>query len=149
MNRKLILMFYWITTLLIGLPAITSPVMAGDLVVVVNLDNPNPRLSHDQVSDLYLGRTRTFPNGMYAYVIDRERDSQMRNRFFRLINGMHLNQVNTYWARLTFSGQVLPPVKKNNNLEVLQSVQGNPSGIGYIDGDALVPSVREVLRLHD
>ncbi|MBF0158071.1 MAG: hypothetical protein HQL58_00955 [Magnetococcales bacterium] len=125
------------------------PAQADNMVVIVHPANPITSLSPAQVSDLYLGRIRIFPNGQYAQVIDWSRDSPERQYFFQRINGMSLNQVNTYWARLTFTGRVLPPQSVGNSHEVLKVIMDNETAIGYINSSEVTPAVREVLRLHE
>ncbi|MBF0439519.1 MAG: hypothetical protein HQL93_10410 [Magnetococcales bacterium] len=122
---------------------------ADDLVIVINAANLVTELTPAQISDLYLGRSRTFPDGSHAKVVEQLRESPLRQQFFQKINGMTLNQVNTYWARLTFTGRVLPPESKNNNHEVVQTVLSNPNAIGYISRSDLTPSIRAVLILNE
>ncbi len=58
-----------------------SCAVAGDIVVIVNKDNPVTAMDPVQVSNLYLGRSRIFPNGRVAEVIDQPRDAQVRGQF--------------------------------------------------------------------
>ncbi|MEO5346579.1 MAG: hypothetical protein H7834_09410 [Magnetococcus sp. YQC-9] len=120
-----------------------------ELVVVVHASNELSRLSRTQISDLFLGRSTSFPNGRHVTVVEQTRDSRTREEFFKRINGMSLNQVNTYWARLTFSGRVTPPFTVPNSREVVRTIATNPNAIGYIHPDALDDSVRTVLDLRD
>lgn len=121
----------------------------ADIVVVVPLDNPLRNLTAEQVSDLYLGRTRRLPDGQSVVVLERDRDSRLRERFFHLINGMSLKQINAYWARLQFSGQVLPPPQYSDSKSLLKAINATHGSIGYIDASSVDDSVRVVLRLKD
>lgn len=140
MARRRLLLALWLT-------------MAGtalaDVVVIANRDNPVRTLSPAQVSDLYLGRLRQLPDGEPVIVLEYRHDSSLRERFFRLLNGMSLNQLNAYWARLHFSGQVLPPPTLADSREVLTAVRSKRSAIGYLDAAEVDDTVRVVLRLKE
>ena len=134
--------------LLVGWPVGVGAAQA-DLVVIVNASNPVRQLSTQQVSDLYLGRARTFPGGEYALVFDLPRDDVLRQKFFFGLTGMSPQQVNAYWSRLMFSGQVLPPQILPSDRAVLDIVRRNPGAIGYVRADGLDSSVRIVLTVKD
>ncbi|MDM4765146.1 phosphate ABC transporter substrate-binding protein [Pelomonas sp. SE-A7] len=130
------------------------PLIAGaDLVVIVHPDNPLKALQPRQVSDLYLGRTRQFAGAdvtaQPALVYEQPSGSVVRQRFFSALNGMEIKQVNAYWARLRFSGEVLPPPILADSLAVREAVSQDRMAIGYIDAALLNASVKPVLRLKD
>lgn len=131
-----------------GLVALAAPVSA-DVLVIVHRDSPLHELSPSQVSDLYLGRSRSLPGSEAIVVIERERESSLRAHFFSLLNGMSLKQINAYWARLQFSGQVLPPPSLANAKDLLAAIRANRAAIGYVDASEADDSVRVVLRLPD
>jgi ABC-type phosphate transport system substrate-binding protein len=140
--------YLFIAVMLIGQGWVAGSASA-DVVVIVNRESTIAGLSTSVVSDLYLGRLRSLPNGAPAIPIDRKFDSPLRERFFRLLNGMSARQVNTYWARLQFSGQVLPPPSLDDDKAVISALRGNPAAIGYIDASSIDASVRIVLHLKD
>lgn len=131
---------------------IPPSVARADVVVIVHPDNPVRNLSPKQVSDLYMGRTRHFQLSddqtlQVASIYEHPADSSVRETFFRLLNGMSLSQLNAYWARLRFSGEVLPPATAPDNKAVLETVSRNRNAIGYVDASAINDSVKVVLRL--
>ena len=121
----------------------------ADIVVILNVDNPVQALTPRQVSDLYLGRTRTFPGGAATLVFEQPRQARTREEFFHRLNGMSLKQLNAYWARLQFSGEVQPPIQLDDSAAVLAGVRKNSAAIGYVDATAVDGSVRVVLRLKE
>lgn len=133
----------FVGTLLLAWPA------SADVVVIAHPDSPVPALTPEQVSDLYLGRLRSLPNGEPVTVIEHKHDSNVRERFFRQLNRMSLKQLNAYWARLQFSGQVLPPTSLSDGKEVLKAVRSNRLVIGYVDAAEVDGSVRILLRLKE
>ncbi|MBV5323469.1 hypothetical protein JZU51_01730 [bacterium] len=127
-----------------------APTLAwADTAVIVNVANPVRQMSAQQVADLYLGRARIFPGGEYALVFDLPRDDPLRDKFFTSLTGMPQQQVNAYWSRLMFSGQVLPPQPLPNDRAVLDIVRRNPGAIGYVKAEGVDASVRVVLLLKD
>lgn len=121
----------------------------AEIVVICHLDNPVKALSARQVSDIFLGRSRTFPGGAGALILEHRRDARMREEFFRALNGMTLKQLNAYWARLQFSGEVQPPQSLDDSAAVLEAVRKDAAAIGYVDAAAVDNSVRVVLRLKE
>lgn len=124
----------------------------ADVVVIVHPDNPVQTLTPRQVSDLYLGRTRSIGAGeqkIAVSIYEHPIDSHLRKSFFRCLNGMDIKQLNAYWARLRFSGEILPPISLPDNHSVLDIVSHNRNAIGYVDADATSNAVKVVLRLKE
>jgi ABC-type phosphate transport system substrate-binding protein len=137
----------------LSLLGVLQPVRAAsEIAVIVHPNNPVRALSNREVSDLYLGRARSFvvdDQIILASIFEQQADSPLRQHFFRVLNGMSQNQLNAYWARLRFSGEVLPPVSLSDSRLVLDAVSRNRGGIGYIDASLVNNSVKVVLRLKD
>ncbi|MBK7002630.1 MAG: hypothetical protein IPH35_22550 [Rhodoferax sp.] len=135
---------WWLAILLV----FASPVVHGDIAVVVALDSPLRQLSSREASDVYLGRLKTAA-GEKLLVLDHPRESALRERFFKQVNGMDLRRLNAYWARLQFSGETQPPVSLDDNQSVLYTIRRNRHAIGYVDASAVDQSVRTVLTLKE
>jgi len=123
--------------------------LVADIAVIVNAGNPVKSMSAEEVAALYLARTRTFPSGEYALVFDHPRDHQLRQRFFKAVASMGISQVNTYWSRLMFSGQEIPPQSLPNEQAVIDVVRRNPGAIGYVGFVPRDPGVKTVLHFKD
>lgn len=126
----------------------TLSVQAG-IVVITGLDSPVQTLSKQQVSDLYLGRLRSVVPGKLTQVFDHPRESDLRKMFFEsMLNGTPIRQVNAYWARLQFSGEVHPPKALANSQAMIDAITRDPLAIGYVDTSQVAThSVRILLRL--
>lgn len=133
--------FVIILALLAPLPA------SADIVVIVNDTNPVHSMSSEEVAALYLARSRTFSSGEFALVFDQPRDSALRQQFFKLVANMAIAQVNTYWSRLMFSGQEMPPQVLPNEQAVIDIVRRNPGAVGYVSMPPKETSVRVVLQI--
>lgn len=129
------------------------PAMAlADIAVIVHPDSPVRMLNVREVSDLYLGRTRGLGSGdsrISIIILEHPADSPLREAFFRTLNGMSMRQVNAYWARLRFSGEVLPPTALQDNRAIIEAVARNRNALSYVDAAALNDSVRAVLILKE
>ena len=124
----------------------------AEIAVVVHSDSPVNALSADQVSDLYLGRAHGIDRGgltssVRSAIYDHPENSSLRQEFYRSLNGMSLRSVNSYWARLRFSGLVMPPEELRDSRAVLDRVKHDRSAIGYVDAELVDRSVKVVLRL--
>lgn len=143
--RRLPLLF-----MLLGLSGMSLPVAAvSEIAIIAHRNNPLRSLTPREVSDLYLGRLRSLPAdpGSLPALYDHPSDHELRARFFHLLNGMSLKQLNAYWARLRFSGAVLPPYTLPNSRAVVDAVGKNPVAIGYVEAGSVDDSVKVLLRL--
>lgn len=104
----------------------------ADIYVVANKKNPVNQLSLVQVRNLYLGRSKAFPDGQFAYIYDRGENSAPRQRFYQAIAGMGLSQVDAYWARLIFAGRMLPLNTARSDKELISKVAKKVNAIGYL-----------------
>ena len=136
-------------TFFLMLALLLSTSVRADLFVVVNAANPVRNLTTDEVTNLYLARSRTFPTGEYALVFDLPRDHPVRSAFFRTVAQMDLRQVNAYWSRLMFSGQEMPPQALPNEQAVVDVIRRNPSALGYLSSAPAGAGLKVVLHLKE
>jgi ABC-type phosphate transport system substrate-binding protein len=126
----------------------------ADVAVIVHPDCPVQSLSPRQVSDLYLGRVRSLEMGdqtntIVASIYEQPMDSVVREAFFRTLNGMRISQVNAYWARLRFSGEMLPPSSLSDMRTAMDVVGHNKNAIAYVDAKMVNRTVKVVLLLKE
>jgi len=131
----------------------------ADVYIIVNRENPLQSMTQREVSDLYLGRVRSFGESMKetswsASIYEQPEDSHLREIFFRCLNGMSIKQLNAYWARLRFSGEVLPPKALPDSKAVVEAVKRDRNAIGYVHSSEAPDSVKNdavkiVLRLKE
>ena len=119
------------------------------MYVVVNSANPARSMTQKEVLDLYMGRSRAFANGDYALPFDLPREHASRAGFYLALTGQSLAQINSYWSRLMFSGQTMPPQPLPSEAAMLDVVRRNPSAIGYLTQEPTDKGVHTVLVLKD
>jgi len=100
-----------------------------ELVLVVNPASGIENLSRTEVVNLYMGRFRQLPSGTTALPVDL---IDVRAEFYQLLVNKTLSEINSYWARLVFSGRTSPPRQAQDVAEVLDIVANNRGAIGYL-----------------
>lgn len=130
-----------LTTWLLALGAAHA---AGDLVVIANTGSGFEKLTRDEAVNIFMGRYKKLPSGIAALPVD---EGSEKAAFYRALVGKELSEIQSYWARLVFSGQSSPPRLMENANEVIETVINNKGAIGYIDRKKVTARVRVVLDL--
>jgi len=104
-------------------------------------------LSQDMVTKLFLGKQDRLPSGKKAVVIDQEPGEDIRDEFYTKVVNKNSAQLKSYWSRLIFTGQGLPPKRVLDDDEVLELITDNPNLIGYVSGEADVSSVKVLFSM--
>lgn len=125
----------------------TATLAADAIYVVVSAQSPVRTVTQKDVLALYTGRSRVLPGGEVATPLDQPRDSAARADFYETLTGMDIARINSYWARLHFTGQVQPPPPVGDDAAVIQRLRVDPSAIGYLTHEPTSTAVRVVLRL--
>ena len=120
---------------------------AGEPVVIVHPDSQVRSLTRDEVINLFMGRHKRLPSGLVAIPVEQAEPPATRARFYQLLVGKDLPDINAYWARLLYSGQAQPPRQAASAEEVLEFVAANKGAIGVVDGARVDRRVRVVLDL--
>jgi hypothetical protein len=123
-----------------------APQARADYYVVVGERSPVAHLSQEEVLHLFMGRTRAFPDGSPAAPYDLAGSAQ-REGFYRMLSGMTLAQVTSYWARLMFSGRNLPPGQLADESTMLEKLRKDSAAIGWLTTPPTAKGVRTVLVL--
>jgi len=136
-------------TLLMVLAVTTAPCARADFYIVVQAGNPQRSLTQKEVLDLFMGRSRAFSNGDFALIFDLPRDSRKRAAFYHALTGMTLAQVNSYWSRLMFSGQSMPPQSLPDEATIIGIVKRNPNAIGWLSSEPNDKQLRTLLVIKE
>jgi ABC-type phosphate transport system substrate-binding protein len=129
----------------LGLAGVLSAGPAGaDIVTVVSADNPVGTLTRSEVSNIFLGKTRQFPDGRPALPIDQPEGSPKRTAFYTAISNKQAAELKAYWSKMIFTGRGQPPPIVDNDEAVKARLARQPNAIGYIDDAALDARVNAV-----
>lgn len=126
-----------------------APLAHADFYLVVQSANPQPSLTQKEAVDLFMGRNRAFRNGDLALVYDLPRDSAARADFYQRLTGMGPAQVNSYWARLMFSGQTMPPQSVVDEAAMIDTVKHTPGAIGWVRKEPADKQLRVLLVIKE
>lgn len=121
----------------------------ADFYLVANIANPQRTLTSKEAVDLYMGRRRSFTNGDFALLFDQPRDSLRRAAFYQTLTGMGPAEVNSYWSRLMFSGQSMPPQALPDEAAMFDIVRRNPSALGWVSKEPADKQLRVLLVLKE
>ncbi|MBV1884752.1 MAG: phosphate ABC transporter substrate-binding protein [Gammaproteobacteria bacterium] len=119
----------------------------ADIVVVVHPDNPLTQASNAEVSKIFLAKTKTFSNGEKIKLLDLEEGHELRDQFYQSVANKTPSQVKAYWSRLIFTGKGQPPQVLLDSDEIVEAIEEDANGIGYIDPDSVTDSVKVILTL--
>ena len=122
----------------------SSILCSAEVAVIVSSNNGNSNISAADISKVFLGKSKSFPDGSQAIAIDQNDDSAARKEFNDKVLGKSDSQLKSYWSRLIFTGKGTPPKQLANDTAVKAAVAGNPGMIGYIDASAVDGTVKVV-----
>ncbi|GIU37252.1 type 2 periplasmic-binding domain-containing protein [Shewanella colwelliana] len=111
------------------------------IAVIVHPDNASS-LDKKAISNIYLGKTKSFPGGGQAVPINLDSGLPMREDFDANVLGKSSSQLKSYWSQKVFTGKGTPPKEMANDDEVIKLVSSNPNIIGYIDSSKVNDSVK-------
>jgi len=117
----------------------------SEVVVVVAANTSISEISKRQLSKIFLGKSRRFPDGSRALPLNQREDSLERDSFYRLVSSKSPAQIRAHWAKLIFTGRGQPPKEAADNTAVKHLLVNNGVNIGYIDRRAMDDSVKIVI----
>jgi hypothetical protein len=132
-----------------ALLAMFAPLARADFYIIVHASNPQRTMTQREVVDLFMGRSRAFVSGEFAIAFDLPRDSPGRAAFYQALTGMSAAQVTSYWSRLMFSGQSMPPQPLPDEATMIEIVKRNPNAIGWVTREPTDKQVRTVFVIKE
>ena len=132
--------------MLVALASLASAARA-EFVVIVNPKNPVASLSAEQVAQVFLGRSASFPGGGNATPIDQKEGVAVRDEFYTKVTDKNAGQVKAYWAKQMFSGKGQPPREAGTSADVKRAVAADPAAIGYVEKSAVDSTVKVILTV--
>ncbi|MYM62787.1 substrate-binding domain-containing protein [Pseudomaricurvus sp. HS19] len=130
---------------LAGISLLASAAAFSATAVVVHPTNGNT-LSEPEIARIFLGKSKSFPDGSEAIPVEQTEGSATRSAFVRTILKKNDQQIKAYWAQLLFTGKGTPPKQVGGGADVKKLVGQNPALIGYIDTSEVDSTVRVVLE---
>ncbi|KQV61865.1 MULTISPECIES: hypothetical protein [unclassified Duganella] len=116
------------------------PVLAAEIVVVVNPKNPASRMFSEQAAQFFLGKSTLFTPIEHT-------EGPLRNEFSQKVLGKDSAQVKAQWSKLVFTGKGTAPKEYGSSAEVKKAVAADVQAIGYIEKSAVDDSVKVILTV--
>lgn len=117
------------------------------IAVIVHPSAGIDKLSKDEIARIFLGKSKTFPNGKEAIPVNQSENSPVREKFNQEVCQKSPSQYKAYWSRLVFTGKGTPPKDSGTDKDVKALVAANPNVIGYVDSSVVDDSVKVVFEL--
>jgi ABC-type phosphate transport system substrate-binding protein len=115
-------------------------------VVVVNPRNPVVRLSHLQISKIFLGKLQAWDfNGTLQPVspVDLRIDSPLRAVFSQNVLRKSVSETASYWRQELYAGRNVPPPEQSES-DALETVRTVIGAIAYVSDKADLKGVKVV-----
>ena len=125
-----------------------SPALMASTVVVVNAAN-TADISEKNVRKIFLGKIKTFPNGVRVKTFNLPDGNKHRELFRKEVLRKSASSLNSYWARMLFSSKAAPPKTIKTSFELKSVVANNKQALAYIDEEDVDDSVRVLFKLSD
>ena len=119
--------------LFILLAAFVTLSAQAQVSVVVHPSN-SAELDKVEVSRIFLGKSKSFPNGSEAVPVSLADGSAGQAEFNEKVLNKSASQLKAYWSKLVFTGKGTPPKAVDTDADVLELVANNPNLVGYITG---------------
>jgi len=134
--NKLLVSFLFLSASTICLPAY------AEVAVIVNSANAD-NLTKDELSAIYMGKSKSFPSGEHVTIYIQAKGSSA-DEFNRTLLEKSTAQFKSYWSKLAFSGKATPPKSASDDLDMKEAVASDPSAIGYIDATLVDETVKVI-----
>ncbi|MGH1374690.1 MAG: phosphate ABC transporter substrate-binding protein [Cellvibrionaceae bacterium] len=124
--------------------ALFAPAAAFSAVAVIVHPSNGNTLTESDITRIFLGKKKSFPDGADAIPVDQKEGSAARSAFVGTVLKKNDQQIKAYWAQLLFTGKGTPPKEVGAGSDVKKLVSENPALIGYIDAAEADGSVKIV-----
>lgn len=139
---------YLLSAMLLGC-ALAGSVQAEKLMVVVNPRSGVTALSKSELVNIYMGRRKVLEGENTAFPLDISGTNTLKARFYELLLKKKLAEINSYWARLIFSGQGSPPRQLDDFAQIRSAIMDNIGAIGYLPDSESIDGLKVVLTLDE
>jgi ABC-type phosphate transport system substrate-binding protein len=124
-----------------------SSIVHTEVLVVTGADSPTITLSKNQISDIFLGKITSLPNGNSVTPVDQPESNPLRDEFYLKVANKSAAQAKALWAKLYFTGRGEPPREAKDDDDIKKIVNSTRGAIGYIDQSAVDKSVKVLLKV--
>lgn len=135
------------SSLVVSCAMLMPLVCAAEVAVIVHPSAGFDSLTEDDIARLFLGKSKSFPNGAQAVPINQNEGAAAREAFNVAVCKKNASQYKAYWSQLVFTGKGTPPKDGGDDAGVKALVAANANMIGYVDASAVDASVKVVFKV--
>jgi len=123
--------------------------LAGDLVIIVNRENPIASLSASEVKLYFLRKLKKrWPEiNKNIHPVDRKTKCAEQEAFYSKVLGMTAAEVEQYFTNRQLQNAERPQEKFTSDSDVINFVESEPGAIGYINARSLSGDVRARVKV--
>ncbi|GHC29696.1 hypothetical protein GCM10010082_24470 [Kushneria pakistanensis] len=125
---------------------VISTTARADIAIVINDASSIRQISHSEAVNIFMGRYRRLPNDSVALPIDQ---APLKARFYKALVQKDMAEINSYWARLVFSGRASPPQQAGTYEDLVDIVTHNNNALGYVDATQMPAHMHVLLTLSE
>lgn len=125
-----------------------ASVARAQVAVIVSPNSATARMTAEQVSDIFLGKTQALPGVSGAVQpVNLTEGDPLRDQFYAKVAGKNPAQVKAIWSKIVFTGKASLPREMASAEDVKKFVATNPNVIGYIPQSAVDARVKVVFSI--
>ncbi len=128
----------------LGLPVGT---WAGDLVIIVNAENPVSKLSPVEIRKYLLKESISWPNGKKVKSVDHKGSPPERKVYLKDVVRMSPDQLDKYWVSARYKKGVPLPPKLSSDQQVIEYVQSFGGAISYVNSSSITDSQKSSIKI--
>jgi ABC-type phosphate transport system substrate-binding protein len=119
---------------------------AGEMVVIVNKQNPTPDLNAKQAKNYFMRVIGEWKNGEKVRSVDQSGGGAVRDAFLAKLVGMSAGEFERYWIEKQYANAENPPLKAPDEATVIKLVATMKGSIGYVSKDAFAASKNDAVK---
>ncbi len=114
----------------------------AEVVIIANNNVSQTVINSKEVKELFLGKSTQWPGNSPAYPVTMSQQGDVHSSFLKKYAGMKAaHQWTSYWKKMTFTGNGVPPKEFANPQELIDYVASTEGAIGYVDSSSLTDQV--------
>ncbi len=103
--------------------------------IIVNSENPLTSLTQDEISSLFLKKTKLWSNGTQVRFFDRNDESAVRGFFLKNLIKRTVRDVELYWIGQKLYTGNSAPLQVSSDYMMASMVAKFPGAIGYVSSE--------------
>lgn len=127
-----------------SMTVLNTPILAEDIIIIVNKSVYNESLSVLDVKNIFLGKKKVWDNNEKIVLAVLKKDNTHK-KFTRKYLKKNSTQFNNYWKNMVFTGKARAPRRFKDEEELRGFVAGTQDAIGYISSELYTKDVKKII----